>query len=97
MIYSNKGISETAKQFEKQINRFIRKYENKALSASERNVALSEIAIFNDQVKSFAIQFGDNFQSEVKNEALAVISSLKKMSAGIEGNIHENTPDSEFF
>ena len=89
------GIAEKAQEFEKQIKRIFSKYENKDLSSSERNDALTEVAIFNEQVEGFSLQLG-SLQGKAKSQALVVLDSLKKLGAGIEKNIHDNTPSSEY-
>lgn len=93
---SNTGIAEKAQKLEKQIKRILSKYENKDLSQSERCDAHKEIAFFKDQVEFLSTDIEIKLQGKAKSKGLVVINSLKKLSTGIEQNINDNIPDSEF-
>lgn len=93
---SNKDVLEKVRNLEAKIKSIASKYKNKYLSSSERNDAHREIATFKEQVEFFSFDIENKLQDAAKNQGLVVLNSLKELAAGIEKNISDNIPDSEF-
>jgi len=87
---------EKAKNFVKKAERLAKKYKDKDMTSSERNDAVQEVAIFNEQLNNFSIGFGEHFTSEIKSEMNGLIHGIKKLSAQVSANIEENRPNSEY-
>ena len=87
---------ETVKNFVKRLDSLSKRYKNKDMTSSERNDAVREITIFNEQINDFSIGFGDHFTSEIKSEMNGLIHSVKKLSSQISVNIEENRPNSDY-
>mgnify|MGYP000447418644 FL=1 len=73
-----------------------KKYKDKDMTSSERNDAVQEVTIFNEQFNNFSIGFGSNFRSDLKSEINDLIHGIKKLSSQVSDNIEENRPDSEY-
>ena len=85
-----------AKYFAKQLKGMQRKYYNQTLSDHERNNALLELRILNEQLDGFSVEFGSHFQGKMKTEALNIIGDIEKMCAELVSNLEETIPASHY-